>query len=129
MKTTNLVQCFFIVTTKYVMCAPADRLITEVVNKTYQTTYNLRNLVKEIKDDFIPDNIDLLEEEEVVSILAEDIELLTKIEILYNAFKSQDHQHKHPHKFPLLSVVETEPHSMTIMVTPELLKPETMVNI
>ena len=61
------------------------------------------------------------------SIRDEKEAILTKIERLYNAFKSQAHQHEHLHEFPLVSIVETEPHSMTIMVKPKQLKPDTMV--
>jgi hypothetical protein len=65
------------------------------------------------------------------SIHYENVSILTKIERLYNAFKSQTLQHDrhHWHEFPLLSIVETEPHSMTIMLKPKELKPDTMVKL
>ena len=64
------------------------------------------------------------------SIRNENVSILTKIERLYNAFKSQtlQHEHHHSHEFPLLSIVEAEPHSMTIMLKPRQLKPDSMVN-
>ena len=65
------------------------------------------------------------------SIKNENISILTKIERLYNAFKSYtaDHDRHHPHEIPLLSIVSTEPYSLTVRITPRKLEPDTMVDI
>ena len=57
----------------------------------------------------------------------ENHDILTKIEKLYTAFKSHEHHHGHLPDLPLLSIVEQEPHSMTIMVKPREVVPDTMV--
>ena len=63
------------------------------------------------------------------SIKNENISILTKIERLYNAFKSYtaDHDRHHPHEIPLLSIVTTEPHTLTVRIKPRKLEPDTMV--
>ena len=38
------------------------------------------------------------------------------------------HRH-HPHEIPLISIVTTEPHSMTVRIKPEKLEPDSMVCI
>jgi len=63
------------------------------------------------------------------SIRDENQDILTKIEKLYTAFKSHEHHHGHLPDIPLLSIVEQEPHSMTIMVKPKEVKPDTMVRL
>ena len=65
------------------------------------------------------------------SIKNENISILTKIEKLYNAFKTYtaDHDRRHPHEIPLLSIVTTEPHSMTVRIKPRKLEPDSMVYI
>ena len=57
----------------------------------------------------------------------ENQDILTKIEKLYTAFRSHEHHHGHLPDLPLLSIVEQEPHSMTIMVKPREVVPDTMV--
>ena len=57
----------------------------------------------------------------------EDESILTEIEKLYTAFMHHEHDHDHLHQVPLLSISEQEPHSMTIMVQPEQIQPDTMV--
>ena len=57
----------------------------------------------------------------------ENHDILTKIEKLYTAFKSHEHHHGHLPDLPLLSIVEQEPHSMTIMLKPKEVQPDTMV--
>ena len=57
----------------------------------------------------------------------ENHDILTKIEKLYTAFRSHEHHHGHLPDLPLLSIVEQEPHSMTIMVKPKEVVPDTMV--
>jgi len=63
------------------------------------------------------------------SIRDEDQDILTKIEKLYAAFKSHEHHHGHLPDLPLLSIVEQEPHSMTIRVKPKEVQPDTMVRL
>jgi hypothetical protein len=57
----------------------------------------------------------------------ENQDILTKIEKLYTAFRSDEHHHGHLPDLPLLSIVEQEPHSMTIMLKPREVQPDTMV--
>jgi hypothetical protein len=57
----------------------------------------------------------------------ENQDILTKIEKLYTAFRSHEHHHGHLPALPLLSIVEQEPHSMTIMLKPREVQPDTMV--
>jgi hypothetical protein len=49
--------------------------------------------------------------------------------MLYNAFKSYtvDHDCHHPHEIPLLCIVTTEPHSITVKIQPRRLEPDSMV--
>ena len=53
----------------------------------------------------------------------EDEAIFTDIEKLYTAFTHSDHLHQ----VPLLSIFGQEPHSITIMVQPEQIQPDTMV--
>ena len=62
------------------------------------------------------------------SIRDENQDILTKIEKLYSAFRSHEHHHGHLPDLPLLSIVEQEPHSMTIRVKPREVMPDTMVS-
>ena len=83
---------------------------------------------------FEDDNDDYKSESELSiyeSIKNENILILTKIERLYNAFKSYtaDHDSHHPHEIPLISIVTTEPHSMTVRIKPKKLEPDSMVII
>ena len=65
------------------------------------------------------------------SIKDEKYSILTKIERLYNTFKSHpvhhDLDHDHDHDLPLLSIASKEPQSITIMIKPRQLKPDTIV--
>ena len=54
----------------------------------------------------------------------EDENILTEIEKLYTAFV-----HTHLNEVPLLSILAQEPHSLTIMVQPKLVHPNTMVRL
>ena len=62
------------------------------------------------------------------SIRDENQDILTKIEKLYSAFKSHEHPHGHQPDLPLVSMVEQEPHSMTIRLKPREIMPDTMVS-
>jgi len=63
------------------------------------------------------------------SIRDENQDILTKIEKLYSAFKSHEHHHGHQPDLPLVSMVEQEPHSMTIRLKPKEIMPDTMVRL
>ena len=63
------------------------------------------------------------------SIRDENQDILTKIEKLYSAFKSHEHHHGHRPDLPLVSMVEQEPHSMTIRLKPREVMPDTMVRV
>jgi len=63
------------------------------------------------------------------SIRDENQDILTKIEKLYSAFRSHEHHHGHLPDLPLLSIVEQEPHSMTIRIKPREVMPDTMVRL
>ena len=60
------------------------------------------------------------------SIKDEKSSILTKIERLYNAFKS--HPVHQDQEFPLLTIDSSEPHSVTIKIQTRHLQPDTMVN-
>ena len=74
-------------------------------------------------DDAEEDDISVYE-----TIRDENQDILTKIEKLYTAFKSHEHHHGHKPDLPLLSIVEQEPHSMTIRLKPKEVMPDTMVS-
>ena len=74
-------------------------------------------------DDGEEDDISVYE-----TIRDENQDILTKIEKLYTAFKSHEHHHGHIPDLPLLSIVEQEPHSMTIRLKPKEVMPDTMVS-
>ena len=81
---------------------------------------------------FEDDNDDYESESELSiyeSIKNENILILTKIEKLYNSFKSYtaDHDRHHPHEIPLTSIVTTEPHSLTVRIKLRRLEPDSMV--
>ena len=63
------------------------------------------------------------------SIRDENRDILTKIEKLYSAFKSHEHHHGHQPDLPLVSMLEQEPHSMTIRLKPREVMPDTMVRV
>ena len=54
----------------------------------------------------------------------EDKTILTEIEKLYTAFV-----HDHLNEVPLLSILAQKPHSLTIMVQPKLVHPNTVVRL
>ena len=53
----------------------------------------------------------------------EDASILTAIELLYTTYV-----HDHIHDVPLLTILEQEPHSVTIMVKPKQMQPNTQVS-
>ena len=53
----------------------------------------------------------------------EDASILTAIELLYTTYV-----HDHIHDVPLLTILEQEPHSVTIMVKPKEMQPNTQVS-
>ena len=81
-------------------------------------------LLSTIKEEYDEDEISIYE-----SIRDENQDILTKIEKLYTAFKSHEHHHGHLPDIPLVSIVEQEPHTMTIMLKPKEVKPDTMVSL
>ena len=62
------------------------------------------------------------------SIKDEKSSILTKIERLYNAFKSHPVHQDQDHEFPLLTIDSSEPHSVTIKIQTRHLQPDTMVS-
>ena len=78
---------------------------------------------KEDYDEEIDDGYSIYE-----SIRDENHDILTKIEKLYTAFKSDEHHHEHLPDIPLLSIVKQEPHTMTIMVKPKEFQTDTLVS-
>ena len=53
----------------------------------------------------------------------EDASILTAIELLYTTYV-----HDHIHDVPLLTILEQEPHSVTIMVKPKEMQPNSQVS-
>ena len=60
------------------------------------------------------------------SIKDEKSSILTKIERLYNAFKSLQVHEDQEHEFPLLTIIGTEEHSITIRLKTKQLQQDTM---
>jgi len=63
------------------------------------------------------------------SIKNEQAEVLTQIERLYTEFQSRSEERRQAHEFPLVSLVENNPNSMTVMVSPKNFKPDTMIRL
>ena len=63
------------------------------------------------------------------SIRDENLDILTKIEKLYTAFKSHENHSVHIPEIPLLSIVRKEPHKMIIMVKPKEVQSDTLVSV
>ena len=144
MNVKSLVIYCVLLVNNFVKCTPIDREAQreETVKETSEDNYNFVNFDKDftesdkergkvnipneeengVKDYYSKNDISIYD-----LIRDENVAILTKIERLYNAFKSQIHQHENQYQFPLLTIVETDPHSMTIMVKPEEFKPDTMV--
>ena len=144
MNVKSLVIYCVLLVNNFAKCTPIDREAQreETVKETLEDNYNFVYFDKDFTEsdkERVEVNIPNEEENGVKDyyskndisiydlIRDENVAILTKIERLYNAFKSQIHRHENQHQFPLLTIVETDPHSMTIMVKPEEFKPDTMV--
>ena len=125
-------------------CSPVDRKrnieahVGESFGKNFDQSFDTEekdvfDSVEQFSLSSFEDNEEDYESESEHSIYAsiknENISILTKIERLYNAFKSYtaDHDRHHPHEIPLLRIVTTEPHSLTVRIQPRKLKPDSMV--
>jgi len=63
------------------------------------------------------------------SIKNEQADVLTQIERLYSEFQSHSAERARTHEFPLVSLVESSPNSMTVMVSPKKFRPDIMVRL
>lgn len=63
------------------------------------------------------------------SIKNEQVDVLTQIERLYSEFQSHSAEHTRKHEFPLVSLVESNPNSMTVMVSPRHFRPDIMIRL
>jgi len=63
------------------------------------------------------------------SIKNEQADVLTQIERLYSEFQSHSAERARTHEFPLVSLVESSPNSMTVMVSPKKFRPDIMIRL